>query len=195
MESVDSRIDRAATEYAELRQDSSTDIASYYQNFKLAVKKYNDLQVEAAAKLTDLAGYPIFQESFRLYARGNQVEFDSGSPSFPKKTAQAVFQRVVNHTPRFTSTIKSELASTVMSVRTTKQKTRSDKFCSYHKCKGHSDAECNAQKKPSSSASFSVPPTTSAPRTSTGQYAAVVVPDDEEELLETYNGLMAFTHR
>jgi hypothetical protein len=147
-----------------------------------------------------------------------QVELDSASPSFPK-TAQAVFQRVVNLTPRFTSTIKSESASTVMSVRTTTQKKRSDKFCSYHKCKGHSDSECNAQKKPSSCA-FSVPPSTFAPRTSSGppsrpqssrhsssrpprnndtpparQYAAVVVPDDEEELLETYNGLMDLTNR
>jgi hypothetical protein len=55
LESVDSRKDRAATEYAELRQDSSTDTATHYQNFKLAVKKFNDLQTDPAAKLTDLA--------------------------------------------------------------------------------------------------------------------------------------------
>jgi hypothetical protein len=55
LESVDSRKDRAATEYAELRQDSSTDTTTHYQNFKLAVKKFNDLQTDAAAKLSDLA--------------------------------------------------------------------------------------------------------------------------------------------
>jgi hypothetical protein len=55
LESVDSRKDRAATEYAELRQDSSTDTATHYQNFKLATKKLNDLQTDAAAKVNDLA--------------------------------------------------------------------------------------------------------------------------------------------
>jgi hypothetical protein len=196
-------------------------------NHKLAVKKFNDLQTDPAAKLSDLAQAIRFSKSLCDSMHGEikwllQVELDSGSPSFPK-TAQAVFQRVVNHTPRFTTTIKGESASTVMSARRTGKPPRSqksDKYCSFHKCKGHSDAECNAQKKPSSSASSSVPPSTSAPRASSGppsrpqssrhsssrpprnhntpparQHAAVVVPDDEEELLETYNGLMALTNR
>jgi hypothetical protein len=43
-ESEDSRKDRANTAYAELRQDSTTDTATHFLLFKMAVKRVEDLK-------------------------------------------------------------------------------------------------------------------------------------------------------